>query len=411
MRGWTLPSGLLIAVALAGCGDDQPAAPPDTTPTPTPTPLPDPTTGGLCAPGQICTVAGTGIAGDGQDGLPARETRLYLPQDTTVGPDGRLFVVDWNNHRIRVIEADWTMHIVAGIGELGLAADDPTTDRLNHPTNVTFDPMGSPDEMWIAAWHNSRVKKVDLTSGTITDVCGTGKRGFAGNDGPAAAATLDLPVAIVFDAAGNMLIADQANQMIRRVDRTTGMISTIAGTGHCADAVNPNPCVLNDGGPATAAGFHFPIGQMAAPGGRIALAADGTIYVADTDNYRVRRIDSAGIITTFAGNGTWGLAGDGGPATDAQLGRLSDVAVGANGRVYIADTDNECVRVVTPDGIIATFAGQCGMAGFAGDNGPAGAALLDHPTGVEIGRQGEVYIADNHNQRIRVVYPDLPQLP
>jgi sugar lactone lactonase YvrE len=268
--------------------------------------------------------------------------------------------------------------------------------------------MDSPDELWIAAWHNSRIKKVDLPSGTITDVCGTGKRGFAGNDGPAAAATLDLPVAIVFDAAGNMLIADQANQMIRRVDRTTGMISTIAGTGHCADAVNPNPCVLNDGGPATAAGFHFPIGQMAAPGGRIALAADGTIYVADTDNYRVRRIDAAGIITTFAGNGTWGFGGDGGPATDAQLGRLSDVAVGADGRVYIADTDNECVRVVTPDGIIATFAGQCGKSGFAGDNGPAGEALLDHPTGVEIGRLGEVYIADNHNQRIRVVYLQVP---
>ena len=399
MRRWSLTSGLLLAAACAGCGDDQAAHPPD------PPPDPNPTTGPLCASGQICTLAGTGIAGDGQDGLPARQTRLYLPQDTTVGPDGRLFVVDWNNHRIRVIEADGTMRIVAGIGELGLNADDPTTDRLNHPTNVTFDAMGSPDEMWIAAWHNSRIKKVDLTTGAITDTCGTGKRGFAGNDGPAAAATLDLPVAIVFDAGGNMLIADQANQMIRRVDRATGMITTIAGTGHCADAINPNPCVLNDGGPATAAGFHFPIGQMAAPGGRIALAADGTIYVADTDNYRVRRIDPAGIITTFAGTGTWGFAGDGGPAAAAQLGRVADVAVAADGRIFIADTDNECVRVVSPDGIIATFAGRCGTAGFAGDDGPAIEALLDHPSGVEIGRQGEVYIADNHNQRIRVVYP------
>jgi hypothetical protein len=390
----------LLAVALSiGCGDDLPGRPNDAPPDPVPT------TGPLCASGQICTIAGTGIAGDGADGLPARETRLYLPQDTTVGPDGRLFVVDWNNHRIRVIETDGLMHIVAGAGELGLNADDPTSDRLNHPTNVTFDPMGSPGELWIAAWHNSRVKKVDLASGAVIDVCGTGKRGFAGNDGPAAMATLDLPVAIVFDAAGNLLIADQANQMIRRVDRTTDVITTIAGVGHCADAVNPNPCVLNDGGPASAAGFHFPIGQAAKPGGRIALATDGTIYVADTEDYRVRRIDPAGIITTFAGTGVWGFTGDGGPATAAQLGRLADVAIGPDGQIYVADTDNHCVRVVTTDGIIATFAGQCGQAGFAGDNGAPTAALLDSPSGVEVGRQGEVYIADTHNQRIRVVYP------
>jgi DNA-binding beta-propeller fold protein YncE len=367
--------------------------------------VPPTTSSALCASGHICTLAGTGIAGDGQDGLPARDTRLYLPQDTTFGPDGRLYVVDWNNHRIRVVEQDWRMTIVAGIGELGLSVDDPASGRLNHPTNVTFDPLGPPDLMTVAAWHNSRIKQVQVGSPDILDVCGNGKRGFAGNGGPAAMATLDLPVGVVFDAAGNLLIADQANQMIRRVDRGADVITTIAGTGHCADAVNPNPCVLNDGGPATAAGFHFPIGQMASPGGRIALAADGTIYVADTDNFRVRRIDPAGVITTFAGTGTWGFAGDGGPAVSAQLGRLADLAVGADGRVFIADTDNDCVRVVTPDGLIATFAGRCGEAGFAGDDGPATAALLDRPSGVEIGRQGEVYIADTHNQRIRVVAP------
>jgi hypothetical protein len=218
-------------------------------------------------------------------------------------------------------------------------------------------------------------------------------------------ATLDLPVAIVFDAAGNLLIADQANQMIRRVDRATDVITTIAGVGRCADSVNPDPCVINDGGPATAAGFHFPIGQAARPGGRIALGVDGTIYVADTDNFRVRRIDPAGIITTFAGTGTWGFAGDGGPAAAAQVGRVADVAIAADGRLFIADSDNDCVRVVTPDGIIATFAGICGQPGFSGDDGPAIAAQLDNPAGVEIGRQGEIYIADTHNQRIRVVYP------
>jgi len=405
MQGPRILAALIVAPLLAACGDDTPARTSSDSSTPTPPSESGPGARMLCASGQICTVAGTGIAGDGADGLPALQTRLYLPQDTTVGPDGRLYVVDWNNHRVRVITDDGTMHIVAGVGELGVAADDPTTDRLNHPTNVTFDPMGPPTEMWIAAWHNSRIKKVDLTTGTIIDVCGTGKRGFAGNGGPADAAVLDLPVAVVFDGAGNLLIADQANQMIRRVDRSDDVITTIAGTGHCADSVNPDPCVLNDGGPATAAGFHFPIGQAATPGGRIALAADGSIYVADTEDFRLRRIDPSGNIATVAGTGDWGFAGDGGAATAAQLGRLTDVALGADGRVYIADSDNDCVRVLTPDGIIATFAGRCGQQGFAGDGGPAIEALLDRPAGVEVGRQGEVYIADTHNQRIRVVYP------
>jgi hypothetical protein len=361
--------------------------------------------GQLCGSGQICTLAGTGIAGDGADGLAALQTRLYLPQDMTVGPDGRLYVVDWNNHRIRSIDEQGVMHIVAGIGELGPTIDDPSTGRLNHPTNVTFDPMGPPNIMIIAAWHNSRVMKVDLDTTDIVDICGTGARGFGGDGGPAEMAILNLPVGVVYDAAGNLLIADQANNMVRKVDRATDVISTIAGVGHCADSVNPNPCVLNDGGPATMAGFHFPVGQAASPGGRIALGADGSIYVADTEDFRLRRIDPQGITTTVAGTGTWGFAGDGGPATAAELGRLSDVAVGADGRIFIADTDNDCVRVITTDGNIATFAGQCGQAGFAGDDGPATAALLDRPFGVEVGPAGEVYIADTHNQRIRVVYP------
>jgi hypothetical protein len=384
---------LLVAVPLAaplGCSSGGPAKPSQP-----------------CASGQICTIAGTGIAGDGADALAALDTRLYLPQDMTVGPDGRLYVVDWNNHRIRSIDEAGDMHIVAGIGELGPSADDPTSDRLNHPTNVTFDPMGPPNIMVIAAWHNSRIMKVDLDLGTGTpvDICGTGKRGFAGNGGPAEMATLDLPVAVVYDPAGNLLIADQANNMVRKVDRATDIISTIAGVGHCADAVNPNPCVLNDGGPATLAGFHFPGGQAASPGGRIAMGGDGSIYVADTEDFRLRKIDPTGLTTTIAGIGTWGFAGDGGLAASAELGRLSDVAVGADGRIFIADTDNDCVRVVTPDGLIATFAGQCGTAGFAGDGGPATAALLNRPYGVEVGPAGQVYIADTHNQRIRVVYP------
>jgi len=355
--------------------------------------------------GNITTVAGTGIAGDGVDLQPALKTRLYLPQDMTVGPDGRLFVVDWNNHRIRVVNADDTMQIVAGIGELGPNVDDPSTDRLNHPTNVTFDANGL---MVIAAWHNSRVKTVDLSlpdPGNIVNVCGNGKRGFGGNGGPASEATLDLPVGVAFDAQWNLFIADQANQMIRRVDAATGVIDTIAGQGHCADANNPNPCpAFMDEIPAKSAAFHLPVGQAATPGGRLALDAAGNIYLADTENFRVRLIDTAGIIHTFAGTGVNGFAGDGGPANQAQLGRSTDVAVGPDGAVYIADTENSCIRVVAPSGILTTFAGTCGQRGFAGDDGPAAAALLDRPYGVEVSPTGDVYIADTHNQRVRVVF-------
>jgi hypothetical protein len=386
--GW----GALLLAAAGGCGGAEPVDMMTVLPA-------------KPVPGNITTVAGTGIAGDGVDLQPALKTRLYLPQDMTVGPDGRLFVVDWNNHRIRVVNADQTMQIVAGIGELGPNIDDPSTDRLNHPTNVTFDANGL---MVIAAWHNSRIKTVDLTlpePGNVVNTCGNGKRGFGGNGGPAAMATLDLPVAVAFDKNWNLFIADQANQMIRRVDALTGIIDTIAGQGHCADSQNPNPCpVFMDEIPAKDAAFHLPVGQAASPGGRLALDAAGNIYLADTENFRVRMIDTAGMIHTFAGTGANGFAGDGGPANQAELGRSTDVAVGPDGSVYIADTENSCIRVVAPSGILTTFAGQCGQRGFAGDDGPAAAALLDRPYGVEVAPTGDIYIADTHNQRVRVVF-------
>jgi hypothetical protein len=376
---------VLLALALfgAGCGNegDPPVVACD------------------AASGAICTVAGTGIAGDGADGLAALATRLYLPQDVTVAPDGRLYIVDWNNHRIRVRENDGTLTVVAGIGELGPSSDDPATNRLNHPTQVTFDAAG---HLVIAAWHNSRIKTVDLATGEILDACGTGARGFAGDGGPAAAAVLNLPVAVVFDPAGDMLIADQANDRLRKVDRTTGTITTIAGVGPCADA---SACpALGDGGPALSAFVSFPQGQSARPAGRIDVDAQGNVFIADTLNLRVRKIDPAGIITTVAGNGQLGATGEGVPATEATLNGLADVAAGPDGSLYIADTANSCIRVVRPDGIIATLAGKCGQGGFAGDGGAANEARLDRPGGIALDAEGNVYVADTHNQRIRVIY-------
>ncbi|HXI60128.1 MAG TPA: hypothetical protein VNO55_28890 [Polyangia bacterium] len=354
-----------------------------------------------CAPasGRICSIAGTGIPGDGADDKPALATKLYLPQDVTIGPDGRPFIVDWNNHRIRVLQPDGTLHIVAGVGELGLSSDDPASGRLNHPTGVAFDQDG---KLVIAAWHNSRIKMADdLINGTLIDTCGNGQRAFSGDGGPASAAALNLPVSVVFDQSWNMIIADQANQRLRKVDHVTGVIETIAGNDPCpAD----QPCDIGDAGPATAAHFAFPPGQAARPGGRIDLDAAGNLYVADTSHFRVRRIDPNGVITTVAGNGTVGFSGDGGPAKLAQLSRITDVAAGPDGNLYIADNENSCIRMVDQDGNISTVVGRGGQQGFAGDGGPVSEALLNRPYGIAFDPQGNLYIADTHNNRIRVVY-------
>ncbi|HEY0299802.1 MAG TPA: hypothetical protein VGC36_00600, partial [Rhizomicrobium sp.] len=342
----------------------------------------------------INTIAGTGIAGLNDEGLPALSTQFYLPQDTTISPDGLLYILDWNNHRIRRIK-NGVVETFAGSGYLGDASgDDPKTIDFNHPTNIAFDHNG---DMIVAAWHNSLVKKIDVlpdgSAGVVTTLAGTGARAFGGDEGPGVEARLDLPSSVVVDTGGNIIISDQANYRLRLLE-PNGIIHTVCGTG--------TPGFLGDGGPATAAQINGPKGQSAPPASRIAIDARNRIYVADTGNHRIRLIDELGAISTIAGTGVAGYSGDGGPATEAQLNTPSDVAVAPNGTLYIADTNNNVVRVIRPDGVIETFAGT-GTRGFSGDGGAAAAAQLDRPYGVEIAANGDVYIADTHNQRIREV--------
>jgi sugar lactone lactonase YvrE len=356
--------------------------------------------------GTVCTVAGTGVAGDGQDGLAPLDTRLYAPVDLAFAPDGKMVIVDWNNHRIRAVRDDGKLKIVAGVGELAPNADDELNVRLNHPTDVTFDLQG---RLVIAAWHNSRVKRVDLTTLAIEDIAGTGARAYKGENVPATMADLNLPVSVLYDPAGNLFISDQANQRIRRVD-PSGMIVTVAGSGMRGFS--------GDGGPALQCTFAMPVGQRGQPAGHIARATDGTFYIADTENHRIRRIDPAGVITTFAGSGEYGAKGEGGPATAAQLAYPVDVAIGPEGALYIADTENYCVRKVE-GGVITTVAGECGSCGATqgpackclgsdaaciGDGGPAVQAHFKRPTGIAFDAAGNLYIADTLNNRIRVVY-------
>jgi sugar lactone lactonase YvrE len=257
---------------------------------------------------------------------------------------------------------------------------------------VAVDAAGN---LFIADTDNQRVRRVDAVTGTITTVAGTGVVGFGvGDGGPAAAAPLTYPHGVAVDAAGNLFIADTGNSRVRRVDAATGVITTVAGTGAFGFG--------GDGGPATGASLDKPYG--------VAVDAAGNLFIADTSNHRVRKVDAAtGVITTVAGNGVWWTyGGDGGPAVAANLAYPFGVAVDAGGNVFIADDSGHRVRRVdAATGDIATAAGT-GVAGYSGDGGPPTAARVLYPYGVAVDPAGNLFIADEVNQRVRKVAAAAP---
>lgn len=345
--------------------------------------------------GTLCTIAGTGTAGLGGEGTPATETHLYLPIDATVGPDGLLYILDWNNHRIRVLDEDGNLSTLAGTGELGDGPEGPAIEaKFNHPTNLAFDSSG---RLLISAWHNSRIMRIDLTTDTLEFVAGDGTRSFGGDGGDPKAAKLDLPSGIALNSRDEIFIGDQANQRIRCVT-TENLMDTIGGVGTAGFS--------GDGGPAVEAEMHASVGQAASPANRLVITDDDKmLYFVDTENHRVRQIDlTTGTIDTYVGNGTPGYGGDGGDRLGASLYQPTDLALGPDGEMYIADTSNSCVRRVDPDGVISTFAGRCGELGYEGDGGAPQDALLNRPYGVEVDPAGNVYISDTYNQVVRVVY-------
>lgn len=387
----------LMCAALVGCG--QPTDP----------------AASCSAPGIICTLVGTGEAALGDDGIAPAESALYLPQDVTVGPDGLVYVVDWNNHRVRRIDPDGRIRTVVGTGVLGetTAQGGATTTPLFHPTDAAFGPDGT---LYVAVWHNNVVVAVDLASGHLTIVCGRGEYGLSADGHPAVDAAFDLPGKLAVDNQGVLYLTDQGNQRVRRIT-PEGMLETVFGppaTEACVGegcASEQSMGFAGDGGRADEARFALPFASMSVPAGGIAFGLDGTLYLADTDNHRIRALSPDGLVSTVAGSGPGthdpefkgGYAGDGGPANQALLNRPRDVAVGPDGALYIADTGNACVRRVGADGIIATVAGRCGEIGDAGDRGPAPEALLNRPYGITVGPDGRLYIADTHNHRIRAV--------
>jgi YD repeat-containing protein len=278
---------------------------------------------------------------------------------------------------------------VAGTGVRGFSGDGgPATEaRLSSPTGVAIDPEGS---FYIADGSYHRIRRVG-PDGIIHTVAGMGFWGFGGDGGPAIWAHLAHPTGVAIGPEGSLYIADTSNHRIRRVG-PDGIITTVAGTGS-----GDSGGFDGDGGPATAALLAMPTG--------VAIGPEGSLYIADGSNHRIRRVGPDGIIHTVAGTGFRGFDGDGGPATAARLNRHTGVAVGPDGSLYIADTGNQRIRRVGPDGIITTVAGT-GSGGFDGDGGPATAARLSLPSGVAIGPEGSLYIAEEDNHRIRRVGPD-----
>jgi len=342
----------------------------------------------------ITTVAGSASYGYSGDGGAATEAQLRQPNAVVIDGAGNLYIADTSNNCIRMVPtANGTyfgiamtagsIYTVAGTGSYGYSGDGgPATDaQLRYPGGVAIDSAGN---LYLADTNNHRIRKVN-TGGTITTIAGTGEAGYSGDGGAATSAKLYQPRGIAIDSADNLYIADYYNNRIRKVN-TGGTITTVAGTGTAGYS--------GDGGAATSAKLYYPYD--------VAIDSSGNLYIADTFNHRIRKVNTGGTITTVAGTGSYGYSGDGGAATSAKLYYPRGVATDSAGSFYIADNLNHRIRKVNTGGTITTVAGT-GSAGYSGDGGAATDAKLNNPYGVAIDSAGNLYIADKENHRIRFV--------
>ncbi len=332
----------------------------------------------------ITTIAGTGSAGFGGDGGSAKNAQLSSPRGLAVDAAGNIYIADTGNHRIRKIDGSGNISTVAGDGTRGFGGDGgaATSAQLNSPVAVVVSPSG---DLLIADAGNHRIRKV--SGGTITTVAGTGLPRFSGDGGLAAQASLNVPMHLTFDSAGNLYVADSGNNCVRKID-PSGMIATVAGSRVRGFA--------GDGGSALEARLNMPVA--------LALGTDGTIFIADAGNNRVRAVDPQGVIRTVAGGGI----GDGGDPRQAVLNLPYGVAVDAQGRLYIADTQHHRIRRMRLDEEnprIETIAGT-GVSGFNGDDRPAVEAQLNFPRGLAVDAAGNLYVADMFNHRVRRITPE-----
>jgi sugar lactone lactonase YvrE len=383
-------------------------------------------------PGGVLTVvAGNGSAGYSGDNGPAVSARLNQPNGVAVDTAGNLYIADTNNQRIRKVTPAGVISTLAGSGSAGYSGDNgpATSAKIWKPMGVAVDGSGN---LYIADAGNNRIRMVTPV-GTISTLAGTGSANYSGDGGPAISATLHSPGAVAVDGNGNLYIADTTNNRIRKVT-PNGTINTVVGDGSSAELYQPQGVAVDsagdlyiadtqhkqirevtpggkniilagsgtlgfsgDGGPAGKATLDWPFG--------VAVDASGDYYIADTNNFRVRKVTPNGVINTVAGNGAYRFSGDGGPATSAALNSPAGIAFDSAGNAYVADSAGNRVRKITPAGIITTVAGN-GSYGYSGDGGPATSAELDTPSGVAVDAKGNLYIADTKNNHIRRVTPD-----
>ncbi len=403
----------------------------------------------IAATGMIATIAGDGTAGYSGDGWYATSAELNSPSAVAVDASGSVYISDANNSVIRKVSVS-TAYIstFAGNGNFGFAGDGSAaiTAELNYPAAVALDSSGN---LYIVDLGNGRIREVNALTGVINTVAGTTSTGYNGDNILATNAELNTPEGVWVDSSKNIYIADAGNNRIRKVTASSGLISTIAGTG--------SQNFSGDGGQATNAGLNFPADVLTDASNNVYIAdsndnrirkvtasvintyagstsyagngaaatsaliaypagvrvdASGNLYIVDTGNQVIRKVlASTGVISTVAGNGTAGYSGDGGAATSAQMYSPEDVAIDSSGNLYIADTLNSCIRKVTVTATpasITTIAGKCGISTFdndlqAGDNGPATSATLWYPSGVALDSAGNLYIADSDNAVVRKV--------
>ena len=339
------------------------------------------------AGGTISTLAGSGAPGYSGDGGAATSALLRHPEGVAVAPNGDVYFADTDNDVVRKVAfATGIITTVAGNGLPGSTGDGgpATSARLKAPEDVFVAASG---DLYIADTGNHEIRKVATATGVITTVVGNGSPGSTGDLGLATAARLNSPRGITVASNGDFYIGDRSNNKIRKVTALTGIITTYAGTGTAGYS--------GDGALATLARLNRPQG--------IHLASNGDLYIADALNSAIRKVAAVtGIITTYAGTGTAGFSGDGGAATSAQLNAPEAMHLNSVGDLYIADTVNNRIRRVSSGGTITTVAGT-GTAGSAGDGGSATAAQLDTPRGIAIGSNGAYYIGDRNNNKIRKV--------
>jgi len=343
------------------------------------------------AQGMITTWAGNGTPAYSGDGGQATSASLNFSKGVALDGAGNAYIADTDNYRVRRVTPAGVITTVAGNGIMAGSGDGglAVAASISNVTGVVVDPAGN---LYIADVSNRRIRKVS-PAGIITTIAGVGVQGFSGDGGPAISAMLGQPVALAMDSAGNLYSADSAKQRVRKIDRS-GIITTVAGNG--IDAYS------GDGGQAALASLGTPIG--------VATDSSGNLYIADGDNNRIRKVSPAGIISTVAGNGVGGFAGDGGYATNASINIPSDVVLDAAGNLYIADAGNNRVRKVDGFGTITTIAGGA-TNGYSGDNGPATAAVLNYPWGLAEDASGNLYISDRVNNRVRLIAGNLIPAP